>query len=227
MTRNNLPVLYSFRRCPYAMRARLAIAGSGISVELREVVLRDKPAEMLKVSPKGTVPVLVLPDGQVIDESLDIINWALGHNDPDNWLLTSTPDKAALARQLIDKNDQRFKSSLDQYKYFDRFPERSQTDYRSDCEKSLTVLESILAQQKYLIGDHCSVADIAIFPFIRQFAHVDREWFFTADYPNLQAWLTGFIDLPLFEGIMHKYPRWDEGDNPTIFSVRPNDLHNQ
>ncbi len=221
---SDLPVLYSFRRCPYAMRARLAIAGSGIAVELREIVLRDKPVAMLDASPKGTVPVLVLPDGQVIDESLDIIYWALGQSDPDNWLLTDTPgtpgtpDKSAQARQLIKIIDLRFKPNLDRYKYFDRFPEYPQIHYRAACEEVLAVFESLLEEQRYLTGDQCSVADIATFPFIRQFAHVDREWFFGADYPCLQAWVTGFIESPLFTSIMKKYTPWQEGDPPTVFS---------
>ncbi|MCV6611545.1 MAG: glutathione S-transferase [Amphritea sp.] len=218
MTSSNLPILYSFRRCPYAMRARLAIAGSGIAVELREIVLRDKSAAMLDVSPKGTVPVLVLPDCQVIDESLDIIYWALGQSDPDNWLLTDTPEQATQAGQLIETIDQQFKPNLDRYKYFDRFPEHSQAHYRAACEEVLELFESLLETQRYLTGDQCSVADIATFPFIRQFAHVDREWFFAADYPCLQAWVTGFIESPLFTSIMKKYTPWQAGDPKTIFS---------
>ena len=216
------PILYSFRRCPYAIRARLAIARSGLSVELREVVLKDKPAEMLKASPKGTVPVLVLPastekEGRVIDESRDIMRWALRQNDPDNWLCGDDPGLLWQAEALIQENDFVFKQHLDRYKYFERYPDRPQSNYREQCEVTLIKLERLLEQHRYLVGESCSIADIAIFPFIRQFAHVDREWFYRAPYPALQRWLDQHLNAELFLSVMKKYPPWQPGSQVMMF----------
>lgn len=206
------PILYSFRRCPYAIRARLAIAGSGQSVTLREVVLKDKPAAMLQASPKATVPVLVLPEGRVIDESRDIMRWALRQSDPHNWLCAGDPDQLWQSEGLIQENDAVFKQHLDRYKYFERYPGHSQDYYRQQCEVTLGRLERQLQQSAFLTGEHCRLADIAIFPFIRQFAHVDRDWFYSAPYPGLQRWLDYHLTSPLFLSVMKKYPRWEEGD---------------
>ncbi|MDX2421273.1 MAG: glutathione S-transferase [Amphritea sp.] len=206
------PILYSFRRCPYAIRARLAIAGSGQSVTLREVVLKDKPAAMLQASPKATVPVLVLPEGKVIDESRDIMRWALRQSDPHNWLCADDPDQLWQSEGLIQENDAVFKQHLDRYKYFERYPGHSQDYYRQQCEVTLGRLERQLQQSAFLTGEHCRLADIAIFPFIRQFAHVDRDWFYSAPYPGLQRWLDYHLTSPLFLSVMKKYPRWEEGD---------------
>lgn len=204
------PILYSFRRCPYAMRARMAIAYSGIDVELREVVLSNKPKSMLVYSPKATVPVLVLPDQTVIDESREIIRWALSIADPDNWL----PQESALkiAEQLIDKNDTSFKQALDKYKYHVRHPQQSVDVYRAEGEAFLKTLETRLSETKYLLGPQISMADVAIFPFVRQFAHVDKDWFAQTPYVKLQRWLEGFLQLALFEEVMRKHVPWkDEG----------------
>ena len=202
------PILYSFRRCPYAMRARLAIACSGIEVELREVVLSNKPQSMLGYSPKGTVPVLVLEDGTVVDESRDIILWALSKNDPENWL----PKEGGLKRaeMLMDENDSSFKQALDKYKYHVRHPQQSAEDYRAEGEAFLKMLNARLTETKYLLADQVSVADIALFPFVRQFAHVDREWFYQTPYSELQAWLEGFLRSALFAEVMQKYPLWGD-----------------
>ncbi|WP_417223273.1 glutathione S-transferase [Amphritea sp.] len=205
------PILYSFRRCPYAIRARLAIASSGQSVALREVVLKDKPAAMLQASPKATVPVLVLPD-RVIDESRDIMRWALRQSDPHNWLCADDPDQLWQSEGLIQENDAVFKQHLDRYKYFERYPGHSQDYYRQQCEVTLGRLEQQLQQSAFLTGEHCCLADIAIFPFIRQFAHVDRTWFYSAPYPGLQRWLDYHLTSPLFLSVMKKYPRWEEGN---------------
>lgn len=210
------PILYSFRRCPYAIRARLAIAGSGQSVTLREVVLKDKPAAMLQASPKATVPVLVLPD-RVIDESRDIMRWALRQSDPDNWLCADDPDLLWQSEGLIQENDAVFKQHLDRYKYFERYPGHSQDYYRQQCEVTLGRLEQQLQQSAFLTGEHCRFADIAIFPFIRQFAHVDREWFYGAPYPGLQRWLDYHLTSPLFLSVMKKHRRWEEGDTVILF----------
>lgn len=200
----NLPVLYTFRRCPYAMRARLAIAASGVKVAYREILLRDKPEAMLERSPKGTVPVLVLPDQGVIDESLDIMLWALAQNDPGHWL---TPDTG-----LVTVNDQVFKHWLDRYKYADRYPEYSLEYYRSQGERFLQRLERQLLQHTGLTGPTLTLADYAIAPFIRQFAHVDKDWFLNSPYSRLRQWLDEILCAELFQQIMVKYPVWHPGN---------------
>lgn len=193
------PILYSYRRCPYAMRARMALRYAGISVETREVVLGDKPRHMLAVSPKGTVPVLVLPDGKVIDESLDIMAWALAQQDPDGWLTDNR-----LFQELITENDSSFKRALDQYKYAARFPEQSAEVYRQQGERFLARLEALLSEHAYLLSEKLTQADVAIFPFIRQFSMVDRDWFAEAPYPHLRQWLAGLLDSELFNAVMQK-----------------------
>ncbi|MDX8378925.1 MAG: glutathione S-transferase [Gallionella sp.] len=198
-----IPILYTFRRCPYAMRARMALHASGIDVAFREVLLRDKPACMLLASPKGTVPVLIQPDGRVIDESWDIMQWALQQQDPENWL--GTDQTYALAAQpLIANNDQYFKPYLDRYKYADRYPAQSRLSYRMQAEIHLSPLESRLCYSPYLLGDTLSIADAALFPFIRQFAKVDQDWFAQAPYPALRDWLNGISNSPRFAAIMQK-----------------------
>jgi glutathione S-transferase len=192
-------VLYSFRRCPYAMRARMALRYSGVAVQIIEVSLKAKPAEMLALSPKGTVPVLSV-DGRVIDESLAIMRWALAQNDPEGWLLGD--DRATQA--LIEENDQGFKHQLNRYKYAERYPEQPMEHYRAEGEVFLMKLEGLLAEQEYLLAGHLSLADVALAPFVRQFAHVDREWFGQSPYPRLQGWLQRFLESPLFIAVMAK-----------------------
>nr|WP_256670821.1 glutathione S-transferase [Pseudomonas sp. AN3A02] len=191
--------MYSFRRCPYAMRARMALRYSGVALQIIEVSLKAKPAEMLALSPKGTVPVLRV-DGRVIDESLAIMRWALAQNDPEGWLLGD--DEATQA--LIEENDQGFKHQLNRYKYAERYPEQPMEHYRAEGEVFLSKLEGLLAQREYLLAGHLSLADVALAPFVRQFAHVDREWFGRAPYPRLQAWLQRFLESPLFIAVMAK-----------------------
>ncbi|SFB30173.1 glutathione S-transferase [Pseudomonas sp. NFPP24] len=192
-------LLYSFRRCPYAMRARLALRYSGVPVQIIEVSLKAKPAEMLALSPKGTVPVLSV-DGRVIEESLEIMQWALAQHDPDDWLLQGDP--AVLA--LIAENDQGFKYHLDRYKYADRYPEHPMEHYRGEGEVFLQKLEGLLGERAYLLAEHPSLADMALAPFVRQFAHVDREWFAGTPYQRLQAWLQRVLTSPLFIAVMTK-----------------------
>jgi glutathione S-transferase len=192
-------LLYSFRRCPYAMRARLALRYSGVPVQIIEVSLKAKPAEMLALSPKGTVPVLSV-DGRVIEESLEIMQWALAQHDPDDWLLQGDP--AVLA--LIAENDQGFKYHLDRYKYADRYPEYPMEHYRAEGEVFLQKLEGLLGERAYLLAEHPSLADMALAPFVRQFAHVDREWFAGTPYQRLQAWLQRVLTSPLFIAVMTK-----------------------
>lgn len=209
----DLPVLYSFRRCPYAMRARMALCVSGTKCELREVKLADKPEAMLAASPKGTVPVLVLPDGQVIDESLDIMRWALGRNDPENWL---AGDDAG----LIELGDGPFKHHLDRYKYPDRYadePGHARTDHRGECLAILSDLSFRLSGREQLTGDRRTLADIALFPFIRQFATTDRDWFDAQPIPDLQRWLDGHLASDLFAAVMGKYAPWKPGDAPAVW----------
>ena len=193
-------LLYSFRRCPYAMRARMALRYSGVPVNTVEVSLKAKPADMLAASPKGTVPVLVCANGRVIEQSLDIMRWALACNDPDNWLQSGNP----LIEQLLDENDRIFKVQLDRYKYAIRYPESPMEHYRAQGESFLLRLETLLSHSPYLAGDTLSLADVALAPFVRQFAHVDRDWFTQAPYPHLRAWLERFLASALFTSVMGK-----------------------
>lgn len=208
MSDTALPILYSFRRCPYAMRARLAIAYARQQVELREIVLKHKPREMLAISPKGTVPVVQLPDGTVLEESRDVMLWALHLNDPDG-LLEGEPSEASAA--LLDENDGEFKHWLDRYKYADRYPEFSAQDYRSRGCEFLDKLEQRLVLSPFLCGEQMRIADIAIMPFVRQFAMVDKKWFDSAPYPALQAWLNELIAGEMFTKIMKKHAPWQQG----------------
>lgn len=201
-----LPILYSYRRCPYAMRARMAIWAANIQVEVREISLREKPAHLLQISPKGTVPVLQLPDGTVLEQSLDIMQWALVQSDPQGWL---NADPEAV-NALITINDGDFKKALDRYKYPDRYPEHTQAFYREQGEQFLQQLEHALTQHTFLLGASASMADIAIFPFIRQFAAVDAEWFAGSDYAKLRVWLEGWLQSPLFEKVMQKFPTYTQ-----------------
>ncbi len=205
---SDLPVLYSFRRCPYAMRARMALLVSGASVELREVALGRKPAEMVAASPKATVPVLVLPTGEVIDESIDIMRWALSQNDPEDWL---AGDDAA----LIANNDGAFKHHLDRYKY----PDRHATDPIEHRDAGLAMfrdLEARLSSAANLCGDARTLTDIAIMPFVRQFAAVDAAWFTAQPVPQLQAWLARHTASTLFDHAMLRTRPWVPGDPPII-----------
>ena len=195
-----LALLYSYRRCPYAMRARMALSYAGIAYQLHDISLKDKPAGLLAVSPKGTVPVLVLPDGRVLEQSLDIMHWALQQHDPSRWLDIDRDNSQA----LISENDGAFKQALDKYKYASRFPEQSAASYRSQAEVFLCKLEQALQERPFLSGAHLSLTDVAIFPFIRQFAAVDADWFAQATYPKLQAWLQARLESSLFLGVMAK-----------------------
>lgn len=199
------PILYSFRRCPYAMRARMAIFYSGQECELREVVLKNKPQAMLDISPKGTVPVLQLSD-RIIDESIDVMRWALLQNDSDGWL------ESELNHELVINNDSAFKRALDQYKYFDRFPENQQSYYFKQAQPYLQMLEQHMVANKlgscFLLNQQISAIDVAIFPFIRQFAFVDKAAFDQLDLPKLQQWLEWHLESDLFNAVMQKYSAW-------------------
>lgn len=211
-----LPILYSFRRCPYAMRARMSIASAGIRCELREVVLREKPAAMIAISPKATVPVLELPEGTVIDESLDIMCWALTQRDPENWLNpdSASPDEAFA---LIEKAETQFKPHLDRYKYPERYTGASALEHRARGSDFVAQLEERLAAMPYLFGKQACIADMAIFPFVRQFANTDRDWFAAAPYVHTQAWLATLLSTSHFRIAMQKYPQWQSGNDAVFF----------
>ncbi len=200
MDRVSPPILYSFRRCPYAMRARLALAVSGVAYELREVRLSNKPAAMLAASPKGSVPVLRLPDGTVIDESLDVMRWALSICDPEEWLARDD-------RALIATNDGAFKHDLDRYKY----PQRYGSDALAHRESGLAFLRELdrrLAADGQLCGPRRGLADAAIVPFVRQFAGVDQDWFAVQPLASLKIWLEGHLASALFDAVMVRRPQW-------------------
>tara|TARA_A100001391_G_scaffold130111_3_gene89418 strand:+ start:23948 stop:24586 length:639 start_codon:yes stop_codon:yes gene_type:complete len=209
VTPEALPILYSFRRCPYAMRARLALLASGTTCVLREVKLSAKPDALREASPKATVPVVVSAEGEVIDESLDIMRWALSRSDPQGWL-TSADDP------LIAANDGPFKHALDRYKY----PNRHGSDPEEHRAKGLALLgrlEERLSHQPKLGGETMGLVDAAIFPFVRQFAHTDRDWFAAQELPHVQSWLAKHLQSDLFARAMVKHAPWAEGDPVTLF----------
>lgn len=210
------PVLYSFRRCPYAMRARLAIASSGMVCELREVVLAQKPQNLLQASPKGTVPVLIQIDGTVLEQSLDIMLWALRNSDPLHWLPS---DEASLqdAMRWITQCDGPFKRKLDSYKYPQRHNLPYGLEHRTQGADFLQCLDQHMQKHGFLAGTHAGLADMAIAPFVRQFAHVDPIWFANQDWPALQHWLAAFETSALFGQVMGKYLAWEPGQPPVLF----------
>jgi glutathione S-transferase len=202
------PILYSFRRCPYAIRARLALMQSGVQVELREILLRDKPAPFLAASPSGTVPCLVT-DAGVIDESLDIMVWALRQSDPQGWL-----DMPASGHDWIARNDGAFKHSLDRVKYASRYPEEDAQAHLATATAYLAALDTALDDWLF---DRPSLAGYAMLPFIRQFAFINKPWFDAQPWPRVQAWLERFLASGSFAAVMAKYPPWAEGDAPRPF----------
>jgi glutathione S-transferase len=210
------PILYSFRRCPYAIRARLAILVSGIVVELREVSLSNKPIEMITASPKATIPVMVLPDGTVLEESLDIMAYALGQNDPEGWLSGATLG----AKAQVSLVDNVFKNHLDHYKYPNQY-DSDPIDHRDKGMAILALFNATLARQGFLGGTTFSMIDAAILPFVRQFEAVDPAWFAAQPMPALKSWLTAFLDSPLFADAMVTNPVWRHGDPVKMFPSVP------
>ncbi len=202
------PIFYSFRRCPYAMRARLALASTGQQVELREIVLRDKPAAFLATSPSATVPCLDAAGG-VIDESLDIMTWALRLSDPEGWL-----DMPEDGWEWIRRADGPFKAALDHTKYASRYPDMNASEQRALAAEFLTDLDQQIGPW---IFERPSLADYAILPFVRQFAFIDKAWFDTQPWPDLQTWLEVFLTSERFAEIMTKYPQWANGDEVISF----------
>lgn len=200
------PILYSYRRCPYAIRARMALQYAGIQHETREVSLRLKPQSLLDLSPKATVPVLKVGD-LVLDQSVDIMRWALAQSDPDGWLNGDT----TIADAWILKNDGSFKALLDQYKYPNRHPELNQEDtFNAAVNLMLLPLEKALQASHFILGPRLSWVDIALFPFVRQFAMVEPNRFDVLALPLTQRWLNGHLDSELFQSIMQKHPTWQD-----------------
>jgi len=208
------PILYSFRRCPYAIRARMVLSYMEVSVELREVLLNERPQSLYKISSKGTVPVLLLKDGKVLDESLDIMRWAIKQGEQKLY-----EDKLNEQNQLIKYNDTKFKYWLDKYKYHVRYLEHSREYYQRKCSKTLAEYDMRLRENAYLMGDRIGLADIAIFPFIRQCANVDQNWF-NNKYPNLNQWLEIWKQSRLFKSVMMKYNQWKLGDELLIVNFQ-------
>ena len=198
------------------MRARMALVASGAVVELREVLLKDKPPELVAASPKATVPVLVLSDGRVIEESLDVMQWALVQSDPLGWL-----EGTALDSDWISECDGDFKHWLDCYKYAERYPEHTAEDYRQKAESFIQKLEDRLSVSNWMDGEAADAVDVALFPFIRQFAGVDPSWWQSAPYPSVRRWLENWLNSPLFSAIMAKYPRWESGQAGERFPPDP------
>jgi len=196
------------------MRARMAIHISNQKCEIREVLLRDKPPSMLEYSSKGTVPVLVLQSGEVIDESLDVIDWALNLNDPNNWLRSKENEET---KKLIEINDGEFKHHLDRYKYSKRYDNEDPEFHKKKCLKFIESINNELNNSEYIFDDNISYADIVLLPFIRQFRIADMEWFDSLPYDNLKEWLSSFLNSPLLNSIMKKYDLWKEGDKSIVF----------
>ena len=207
------PILYSYRRSPYAIRARMALAYTDVQVEIREISLQNRPEELYAVSKKGTVPVLITINGLVIDESLEIMLWTLKNNLNQTWLIENDNKEI----EMINRNDTLFKKWLDRYKYHDRYPENSKEHYRKKCSDILSDYENQLNNTKYFLRDSISIVDIAIFPFVRQFANVDYQWF-ESNYNKLRSWLEEICSSNLFIQIMKKYKIWNDENKSIIIS---------
>lgn len=212
------PILYSLQQCPYAMRARMALLMARKKVLLRAIVTKDKPAEMLAVSPKGTVPILLFSDGTVIDESLDIMIWALKQNDPDDLLYSQSPEIYPQMLDLINDCDHQFRTNLSAYKYNKRYHLADEIILRTQCEVFIKQLESLLQKQDYIMGDKLSLVDLAILPFVRQFASVDKKWFRQSGYPLLSDWLAKRLQSLLFTKTMEKFSLWLDCNKQFLFS---------
>jgi glutathione S-transferase len=226
----SLPILYSLRHCPFAMRARLAIFKSQLPVELRDVVLTNKPQAMLEASAKGTVPILVVSPTQVIDESMDVMLWILGQSDPHNLLLNVAPlrgidkqEDTSYTSQLpdllsfVNLYDQEFKARIEDYKCAKRYHEDNLLECRQACEVYVQDLEQRLSQHEYVFCQQETLADLAILPFIRQFAKVERQWYVQSPYVNVKRWLNHYLQSAMFNKIMAPNPIWEEGSKGVVF----------
>ncbi|MBA6416419.1 glutathione S-transferase [Colwellia sp. 6M3] len=223
-----LPILYSLRNCPYAMRARIAIFKSHQPVALRDVVLSDKPPEMILASAKATVPILVISQTdnsiskenakcQVIDESLDVMLWALNSADPNDLLHRDSPEVLTQMLAFITEFDVEFKRCLEAYKCAKRYHETNIDECRAACEHYIQMLELRLTAHKFLSSERESLLDIALLPFIRQFARIERQWYLQSPYPNLKAWLNNYLQSPMFTKVMAKYPLWLDSAEKVVF----------
>ncbi|WP_342743780.1 glutathione S-transferase [Cognaticolwellia beringensis] len=230
-----LPILYSLRNCPYAMRARIAIFKSHQPVALRDVVLSNKPPEMILASPKATVPILVLNEeseivtgavseadtkGKIIDESLDVMLWALHKSDPHDLLHHETPETLVQMLSFIAEFDVEFKRCLEAYKCAKRYHETNISECRAACEHYIKQLEARLAQHEFLTSSRESLLDIALLPFIRQFARIERQWYLQSPYPNLKKWLNSYLQSSMFTKVMAKHPLWLDSGEEVIFVGR-------
>jgi len=207
---SDAPILYSLQNCPYAMRARLALLLSEQAIIIRAISLKDKPQVMLNASPKGTVPVLILPDGKVIDESIDIMLWALEQHDPKNLLQRDKPEIEKKILALIAQGDAQFKHPLEQYRAAKRYHRDSEVHWREQCERFIQTLEKGLSETGYFIGSEPSLADYSFIPFMRQFGRVDKKWFAIAPYPKLKTWLSRQLQSQLYAKMMVKHEFWSE-----------------
>ncbi len=211
------PILYSLRNCPYAMRARIAIFRAGQPVLLRNVLLTNKPAEMITASPKGTVPILVVSPTLVIEESLQIMLWVLGKSDPNNLLQNQDPSALPKMLALITLFDHEFKDCLEAYKCAKRYHEDNLVQCREACEVYIQKLEEALQQHHFLFSEKESLADLALLPFIRQFARIERQWYLQTPYPQLRQWLNNYLQSPMFTKVMAKTPLWLESQETIFF----------
>jgi len=220
-----LPLLYSLRNCPYAMRARVAIFKAKQTVLLRDIVLSNKPIDMVTASPKGTVPVLVLSNGIVIEESLEVMLWAFAQSDPNDLLHRHIDERFEKNKgntlinmlELINEFDRDFKNCLEQYKCAKRYKEGNIEQCREACEFYLQKLEQRLTHHLYLFSDKESLADIALLPFIRQFAKIERQWYLQSPYPMVRKWLGNYLQSPMFTKVMAKYPLWLDNHEIVLF----------
>lgn len=207
-----IPILYSLRNCPYAMRARIGIHKAQLQIDIREVNLKQKPAEMLAASAKGTVPILVLdnaPESPIVfDESLDVMLWALTKNDPEDLLHGFDQNALPKMLDLIRLFDDKFKTCLNAYKAASRYREDNVTECREACEVFIQELENRLSDSAFLMSDQESLTDIALMPFIRQFAKVERQWYLQAPYPRVREWLNFYLQSGMFTRVMTKFDFW-------------------
>lgn len=213
----DLPILYSLRRCPYAMRGRMGIALSQQKVLLREIVTKDKPSELLASSPKGTVPVLVLSQGTIIEQSIEVMIWALEQNDPQDLMRSSEPELNQEILELIARNDNEFIGHLEKYRASVRYRNVDTEHRRKACEGFISELESKLAQHEYLFGDTPSLADFAVMPFVSQFVRVEKKWFVQSEYQNVGRWLRAHLDSKFYTQVMKQYPLWNETKQDCLF----------
>ena len=221
-TETTLPILYSLRNCPYAMRARIAIFKAKQIVMLRDIVLSNKPKEMLAASPKATVPVLVLANGTVVEESLAIMLWALNETDPDDLLQSQNEHELSVMLNLIKSFDHDFKVCLEQYKCAKRYRESNIIECRVECEQFIQMLENRLNSHDFLMSNTESLADIALLPFIRQFARIERQWYLQSPYPKVRQWLNNYLQSPMFTKVMAKYPLWLDDHEVVLFGEKTN-----